>query len=227
MFQNWSDVTLYSLQKLWEGFLSFVPSLLAAIIFFIVGWFVAILIGKIITEILRKLKFNQAVERGSWDESLAKANIKVDASEFVGAIIKWILVIFSLQMAVGILGWIEFVVLLGKLINYLPNVVVAVLIFAVTVVITDIVEKIVRVSVEKAKVGYGQIVSSITKWAIWVFAILAILQQLRFEAASWVFELIKIAFVGLVAMAAISFGLGGKDAAADIIKDFRQKFSQK
>lgn len=225
--QNWSEITLTAVQHLWQGFLQFIPALLAAVIFFIIGWFFSILVGKLITEILRKAKFNQIFEKGNWDEALAKADIKVDASGFVGAVVKWILVIFFLQVAVGILGWAQFSVVLGKIVSYLPNIIVAVLVFVVTTIIADILEKVVRVSVERAKVGYGQITSSIVKWAVWIFAILAILQQLRFEAANWIFELIKLAFIGIVAMAAIAFGLGGKDAAADIIKNFRQKMAQK
>lgn len=226
MIQDWSNITLYSLQKLWEGFLDFIPSLLAALIIFTIGWFVAILIGKLITEVLRKLKFNQAVERGSWDESLAKANIKVDASEFLGAIVKWILVIVFLQAAVGILGWMQFAGILGKLIDYLPNVVVAVLIFAVTVIIADIIEKVIRVSTERAKVGYGQMISAIVKWAIWIFAIMIILEQLNIGGI--LPQAIIFGIIGFLALGGgLAFGLGGKEAAADIIKDWRQKFSQK
>lgn len=204
----------------------FLFSLLAAIAVFIIGWFVAIVIGKIITEILRKLKFNEIVERGSWDEALAKANIKVDASEFVGAIIKWIVVIVVLQSAVGILGWMQFAGILGKIIDYLPNVVVAVLIFAVTVVIADIIEKVLRVSTERAKLGYGQMISAIAKWAIWIFSIMIILEQLNIGGI--LPQAIIFGIVGFLALAlGLAFGLGGKEAAADIIKDWRQKLSQK
>ena len=226
MFQNWSNITLYSLQKLWEGFLSFIPDLIMAIIVFIVGWLIAILIGRLITEILKKLKFNQAVEKGSWDESLAKANIKVDASEFIGAIVKWILVIVFLQAAVGILGWMEFASILAKVVGYLPNVVVAVLIFAVTVIIADIVEKVVRVSIERVKVGYGQMISAIVKWAIWIFAIMIILDQLNIGGI--LPQAIIFGAIGFLVLAGgLAFGLGGRDAAAEMIKDFKQKFSQK
>jgi len=226
MFQNWSNITLYSLQRIWEAFLGFIPDLVAAIIVFIVGWFIAIIIGRLITEILKKLKFNQMVEKGSWDESLAKANIKVDAAEFVGAIIKWILVIVFLQAAVGILGWMEFASVLGKVVGYLPNVVVAVLIFAVTVVIADIVEKVVRASTERVKFGYGQIISAIVKWAIWLFAIVIILEQLNIGGN--VPGIVIQGIVGFLALAGgLAFGLGGRDAAAELIKDLKQKFSQK
>ncbi|MFH1894648.1 MAG: hypothetical protein ABH813_01990 [Patescibacteria group bacterium] len=226
MFQNWSNITLYSLQKLWEGFLSFIPALIVAIVVFIAGWFVAILIGKLITGILKKLKFNKALEKGSWDESLAKANIKVDASEFIGAIVKWILVIVFLQVAVSILGWMQFAGILGSVVAYLPNVIIATLIFAVTVIIADIVEKVVRVSTERVKIGYGQMISAIVKWAIWIFAIIIILEQLNIGGS--IPAIVVQGIVGFFALAGgLAFGLGGRDAAAEIIKDLRQKFSQK
>ncbi|MFH1401930.1 MAG: hypothetical protein ABIG40_03125 [Parcubacteria group bacterium] len=226
MFQNWSDITLNSLGNIWGEFLSFVPYLIGALIVFIVGWFIAILISKLITEVLKKLKFNQAVERGSWDESLAKANIKVDASEFIGAIIKWILVIVFLQLAVGILGWDEFAGILGKVISYLPNVIIAVLVFAVTVIISDIVEKIVRISAERVRVGYGQMISAIVKWAIWIFAVVIILEQLNIGGSVPV--IVVQGIVGFLVLAGgLAFGLGGRDAAAEMIKDLKQKLSQK
>lgn len=229
MLQVWSVLTLAALQRAWDSFLNFIPALLAAIVIFVIGWIVAALIGKLAAEVLKRLQFNKIFEKGNWDEALAKANIKVDASGFIGAIVKWVLVIVVLQIAVGILGerWNDFANILSGVIGYLPNVVVAVLIFVATVIIADIVEKIVRVSVERVRVGYGHVASAIIKWAIWVFAILAILQQLRFEAATWVFELIKIAFIGVVAVFAIAFGLGGRDVAAKMIEEFKQKMSQK
>jgi len=92
-----------------------------------------------------------------------------------------------------------------------------------TVIIADILEKVVRVTVESIKVGYGQIVGAVIRWSIWTFAILAILAQLKFEAADWIMELIKTAFMGLVVMLAIAFGLGGKDIAGDILKDLYKK----
>jgi len=173
-----------------------------------------------------KLKFNQAIERGNLDESLAKANIKVNASEFVGAIVKWILVIVFLQASVGILGWLGFASLLGKVVSYLPNVIVAVLIFAVTVIIADIVEKVVRLSTERVKIGYGHIVSAIVKWAIWIFAIMIILEQLNIGGI--LPQAIIFGIIGFLTLAGgLAFGLGGRDAAAELIKDFKQKLSQK
>jgi len=223
LVQTWAEATTLALLKLWDGFLGFIPSLIGAILVFLIGWFVALGIGKLVAEILTRIKLNQFFERAGWKTALEKAELKVNPSDFIGAIVKWILVIVFLLVAVEILGLVEFAGFLKSILAYLPNVVIAVLILVVTVIVVDIVEKIIRAAVEGIRVGYGHLASVIVKWAIWIFAILAILQQLKFEAADWVFELIKIVFVGIVAMGAIAFGLGGKEVAAEILQDLRKK----
>jgi len=223
LVQTWAEATTLALLKLWDGFLAFIPSLIGAILVFLIGWFVALGIGKLVAEILTRIKLNQFFERAGWKTALEKAELKVNPSDFIGAIVKWILLIVFLLVAVEILGLVEFAGFLKSILAYLPNVVIAVLILVVTVIVVDIVEKIIRAAVEGIRVGYGHLASVIVKWAIWIFAILAILQQLKFEAADWVFELIKIVFVGIVAMGTIAFGLGGKEVAAEILQDLRKK----
>ena len=225
MLENWTETTAMALLKLWDGFLSFIPGLIAAIVIFLIGWIFAVIVGKLVAEVLTRIKLNQFFERAGWKTALEKAEMKITPSDFIGAIVKWVLMIAFLYAAVGVLGapFAAFKDLLGSILGYLPNVVVAALIFVVAVIIADILEKVVRAAVEGIRVGYGHLVGVIIKWAVWIFAILAILQQLRFEAAGWVFELIKIVFVGIVAMLAIAFGLGGKDVAAEIAQDLKKK----
>lgn len=230
MIQDWSLVTLQALQSLWQGFLIYLPKIIGAIIVFLIGWFIAVGIGKLIAEILIRLKFNNIFEKTGWKEAIEKAELKVNPSEFIGAIIKWILLIVFLQIAVGIIGWTQFSDLLKGVIGYLPNVIVAALIFVVAVILADIVEKIVVASSEKAKFAYTRIAGIIVKWAIWIFAILAILRQLII-IPEFVYTLFNALVYGVVALLVISFGiafgLGGKDAASKIIEDLKRKISEK
>jgi len=222
MILDWYSVTIDALQNLWQGFVEFVPALIGAIVVFGIGWFISVFLGKIVAEILKKIRFNQIFEKGNWDEALAKADIKVDASAFIGAIVKWVFAIVFLMAAVEVLGLKEFAGFLGNILGYLPNVIVAAFILVVTVIITDILEKVVRAAVESIRVGYGQIVAAIIRWSIWIFAILAILIQLRVAPS-----LIETLFTGLVAViviaAGLAFGLGGKEIASDVLRDLYKK----
>lgn len=222
MIINWYSVTVQALETLWLGFLAWLPKIIGAIIVFLIGWFISIGIGKLVTEILKRLKFNRIFEKGAWKEALEKAEFKVDASGFIGAICKWVLVIVFLLAAVEILGFVQFAALLTKVLAYLPNVIIAALIFIVAVIIAELLEKIVRAAVESIRVGYGSVAGAIVKWSIWIFAILAILMQLEIAT-----ELILTLFTGFVAMVAlaggIAFGLGGKDVAAGIMENLKKR----
>ena len=223
MVQDWYLVTLEVLMDLWQGFLISLPKIFGALIIFLIGWLFAAGIARLVTEILTRLKLNAIFEKTGWGEAFAKAEFRVNPSEFIGVIIKWVLVIVFLLAAVEILGLTQFAVFLTRILGYIPNVIVALLIFVVAIIVADILEKVVTASVEKAKVGYAKLAGSFVKWAILGFSGLAILVQLGI-----VKELITTLVSGIVALIVISFGLafglGGKEIAADILRDLRKKF---
>ncbi|MFA5272159.1 MAG: hypothetical protein WC412_07495 [Candidatus Omnitrophota bacterium] len=222
---DWLDVTLEALKDLWQGFIIFVPKLIGALLVFIIGWLIAVIVGKIIAEVLRKLQFNKLFEKGGMREALQKAELKVDASEFIGVIFKWVFVIVFLSVAVEILGLTQFSMFLNSILDYLPNVIVAVLIFVVAVIITDMLEKIVRAAVESVKVGYGGIVAAIVRWSLWIFATFAILYQLNIAK-----DLIQTLLQGVVwffvIAGGIAFGWGGKDVASDLLSEIKRKLQK-
>jgi len=219
---NWLDTTIIALKNLWVGFIDFIPNLIGALLVFIIGWIIAVAIGKLVAEVLKKIRFNQIFEKGNLKTALEKAEIKVDASSFIGAIVKWVLLIAFLIAALQILGLNQLERFFVDVLNYLPNVVVSAFILVVAAIIADILEKIVRATVEGVKAGYGQIVGAIIKWSIWIFAILAILLQLGIAE-----DLVKIIVQGVVALiviaGGIAFGLGGKEIAGEIARDIREK----
>lgn len=222
IFVDWFTVTQESLEALAIGSVSFLLSLLGALLVFIIGWFISVGIGRLVADVLKRLRFNQIFERGNWKQALEKADLKVDPAGFIGAVFKWVLVIVFLLAAVDILGLSEFALFLQNILAYLPNVLVASLIFVVAVIIADIVEKLIRTAVESTEVGYGHLVSVIVKWSIWVFAIIAILLQL--QVAVFLLQTLFTGFVALVAIAGgIAFGLGGKEVAAEVLQAVKRR----
>jgi protein-S-isoprenylcysteine O-methyltransferase Ste14 len=135
-----------------------------------------------------------------------------------------------LLIAVDVLKLTAFAGFLTQVLDYLPNVVVAVLVFVVAIVISDIVEKIVRVSVERLKVGYGYIAASIVKWAIWVFTFFLILDQLLPTSVliKTFYSSIVYGIVGALALGiGLAIGLGGKETAGKIISDMHRKMEER
>jgi len=224
---DWTSITMLKIEEFWEGFLDFMPRLIWALIIFVVGWLIAAGIGRLVEEILKRLQLDKLFQARKWSQALEKAEFGAKPSEFIGSICKWILIIVVLSITAEILlpPASNFGAFLGKVIAWLPNLLAAVLIFVATVIIASFAEKLVKAGVHGAKVGYGKLAGSIAKWAIWIFGISAILIQLGIGS-----QLVAILLQGIVAMLAIAgglaFGLGGKDAAADIWAGLRDKFSK-
>lgn len=219
---DWYSITANTFESFWVGFLSFLPALVGAVAVFILGWFFAIGMGKITAGVLHKIKFNSFFENKKWKEAMDKAEMKVDPSEFLGTLVKWILTIVVIWMAVEILGFNEFALFMKDVVAYLPNVIVAALIFVVAVMVADFLAKIIMATTEKVDFPYAKFAGAIVKTAIWVFALFAILIQLGIAR-----ELMLAMFYGLIALVSLAgglaFGLGGREAASEFIKDVKKK----
>jgi len=226
MINDWSNITLQALQNVWEGALLFLPKLAVGLIVFGIGWIIASAVGKITANILKKINFDSLFSKSGWKSALESAEIKVHPSEFMGAILKWILVIVFLQIFVEILGLTSFAAFLTRVLEWLPNVIVAAAIFVVSIIVADILDKLIRASVKKLEIKYSNLLGAIVRGAIYTFAIMAILLQL--EVAQAIISTLITGFVGMFALAfGLAFGLGGKDAAADAIRNLRDKIAEK
>ncbi len=217
MVYDWISVTYQALLSTWQGIISFLPSLIVAILIFIIGWFVAVGIEKLIVKLLIGFRFNRLFEESAWKNALEKAEVYVNPAEFVGAIFRWVLIIVFLMIAVEILGLTTFADFLASVVSWLPNLVVAVAIFVVAAVLADILGKATVASVERVQTGYAKLAGKIVRWSIWIFAISMILEQLQVGEI-----LVNTLFTGIVAGLAlafgIAFGLGGKDMASDFLR---------
>jgi len=222
MVQTWSQVLIASFQQLWEGVIGFIPQLIIALVIFIVGWVIAVALGRVVAQIVRAFKVDRALQALGAEETLSKAGFRLDAGAFIGGLVRWFFIIVFLVASIDVLGlsqvnsFLRDVVLL-----YLPNVIVAALILVVAAFIADTTKRIVVGSARAADVPSPSFLGGVTKWSIWIFAILAALYQL---GVAGVFA--QTLFTGFVAMLAISgglaFGLGGKEAAARYLEKLRK-----
>lgn len=224
----YSDWSLAVIQPFLQDLVGFVARFLLALVVFIVGYLIAVGIGRVIAEILKSVRFNSLFQKEGWTQAFKTANIDVHPAEFIGAIFKWVFVIVSLLIAVDILRLSQFGGVLTQVLNYLPNVIVASLIFVVAVIISDIIEKLVHVTVARMKVGHAFLAGSIVKWGIWVFTFFLILEQLlpNSDLVKTLYMAIVWGIVGTLGLGiAIAIGLGGKETASEAIEEMWGKIN--
>ncbi len=211
------QVFLGVLQSFWLGLYSFLPSVILAIVLFIIGVVIAGFVGKAIAHVINLTKVNALLDRTALKEMVNKAGFHLNIGGLVGWLIKWLLILAFLVGALNLLGLSDVNVFLQQIVLfYMPRVIVAVLIVVVGSVLAEVAAKAVTGSAKVANVSSANLAGSIAKWAIWITTILFGLNQLGIGA-----ELIQTLWMGIVVALALAiglaFGLGGKEHASKVL----------
>lgn len=220
ILSDWGMTLQQSFTNLLGATVNFLPNLVLAIIIFVIGWFLGVLIGRVIAQAIKAIKVDHALKAAGVEEVVNRAGWSLNAGEFIGALVKWFIIIVFLLAALSAMGLTSVTLFLQfGLLPYLARVIVAVLIIAIAAVIAELAQSIVSGSARAAGVKSAGFAGTVAKWAIWVFAILAALDQLG------VTPFVQTIFTGVVVALSIAFGLafglGGQEAAARFIERTR------
>jgi len=223
--QIWGGIFNQSLLGLWSGFIGFLPGFLGAIILFLVGWFVGVVVGKASAQLINALKIDKLFESAGANRFMERAGLRLNIGKFVDEIVKWFIIVVFLMASLQIVGLTQVNDFLREaVLFYLPKVIVAAFVLIIATVLADAMDKLIRASAKAMKVRSAKMLGSITRYAIWIFAFIIALSELGIATA-----FMQILFTGFVAALAIalglSFGLGGKEAASRAIDHYSDQLS--
>src|SRR3989344_4120331 len=220
--QQQGDVVVTSLQNLWDVFIAFLPNLVVALVVFIIGWAIAAALGRVVAQIIRAIKVDNLLEKLGLRGPVERAGFRMDVGHFIGQLVKWFLILVFLMAATDILGLTQVTDFLQVVLFYIPSIIVAVIILLLGVMLAEFTQRLIRASVDAAGLMSAGFLATLAKWAIFIFALFAALDQLG-VANTFIITVLQ----GLVAMLAIAgglaFGLGGQNAAKDFISRVRDE----
>lgn len=196
----------------------FVPKFVAGAIILLVGIIVASVLKQIVLEVFKALKVEIFLKR----YGVPEIREEFRWTNLLAEIIRWFVVVIFLLPTTDVWGLNKVGTLLNELLLYLPNVFVAAIIALVGFALAKLSHDVVLASVKGMSSETANTVASVTRWAVNIFVILAVLNQLGVAT-----DLIRILFTGFVAMLAIAggiaFGLGGQESAKGILEHVRRK----
>ena len=208
------------------GVVNLVPLLIVSIVIIILGWLAGAALSRIISKIFKSLKVDSALEAAGAKELVNKAGFGLNSGRFIGELVKYFVIIVAFIATLDILGLNDVNAFLqGVVVMYLPQVIVAVLILVVAIIVAEVMRKVVVAAAKAAGVHKAGLLGSVTKWSIWIFAILAALFQLNI-AATFIQTLFTGIVVAISVAAGLAFGLGGKDVAREILEDVRSEIKK-
>lgn len=224
---TWGDVFNSSLQELWWGFIQFVPSLILAIVLFIIGCVLGSLIAKAFEQVFVALKIDKLFHTVGADDLFRRAGVSLNSGYFVGQVVKWFVIIIFLLPSLSLVGLDSIGDFLkNDVLSFLPKVIIAAFVLIIATVVSDGLSRAILAGAKSMNLRSAHMLATVAKYAVWIFAFIIALEQIGVDSAY-----LQIMFTGLIAMlalgGALAFGLGGKDAATRLLSKIGSEVSDR
>ena len=203
-------------------FIEYIPSFIGGLIILIIGLAIAGLVHRIIIGALNVVQLEKFLARYGVVKMEGR---DIEWSEIIAQITRWTIIIVFLVPALQAWRLNAVNMVLNRVILYIPNVLVAVILAMVGLVFARLGYKLAFSASRSLGKHLANTVALVAQWSIVIFVGFLVLHQLGVAQ-----ELLRILFGGLVAMVALAgglaFGLGGQNTARQILDEVWDKFKK-
>lgn len=205
--------------EMYSQVLGFLPELLASLFVLVLGLIVSPLVGRAVTKLLQIAHVDKGMDISGAKDALASIGLHFTLSRLLGTIVQYLTLIVFITIASDLLGLGQLTRLINELLLFIPNIIIALVIFGIGLTVADWLRDMVEnMSRASDNADYAELLGNTTRIAVIVFAVMAALSQVGVASV-----LIQIIFAGVVFALALAFGLGAKDTVARAIAGWVQK----
>jgi hypothetical protein len=204
-----------------RGFLyqvgDFLPRLALAALVLVGGWLLAKAVRFAVVKGLRAVNLNVISQRSGLDGFLRQGGLEADTADILGMLFYWLVILAALVIAFNSLGLTYITDLIGKVVLFVPKVIVALLILAFGAYFAAFVGGTISAYCRDAGIRDAELLGRLARYAIVVFVVLIALDQVN-VGGDIIRQSFLILLAGIVLALALAFGLGGRDWAARLIE---------
>ena len=211
------DLMLEPLRVFLRQAAEFLPRLAIAVVIFIVGWILAKVARFAIAKGQHAVNFHVVTQRAGLDGFFKDGGIRADTTEIVALIVYWLVILGALVVGFNRLGLIYVTDLLGRVILFVPKVLVALLVLAFGAYFARFIANAVTAYCKNVHMQDAELLGRLAQYAILTFVILIALDQVNI-GGDIVRQSFLIILAGVVFALALAFGLGGKEWAAELLE---------
>jgi hypothetical protein len=216
MIREIADALAQSWQNFAGAFVQFVPRLVAAMIIFAGGLIVSLVVRRLIHRFLVSVHFDRVSRRSGTSDLLRRAEMP-PAEVLIGRVFFWIVLIGFTVSAIDTLQFAPFQGLVHEFFKFVPRFLVALLVFTLGSLIGNFLWRATLLAAVNAGLPGARLMSGALRVLVIAIGVVMALEQLGL-ATSVVLTAFAITFGALMLGTAIAFGLGGRDAAKQMIE---------
>lgn len=216
------DIFLSSLNQFWAQVAIFFPKLLAVIVILFIGWLCAKVARIGVKRVLELVHFDKFADRSGLEAFLNHSEFDLTLSGIISQVVYWLVILLFIITGANTLGLTEVAYMLNQLANYLPKIIIAIIVLLFGTLLARFVNRLVFAWLHSIKFDGALVVSTTAEYGVQIFALFVALEQL--DIGTQMLTALFIIMFGAVFLAlAIAFGLGGREWAARIINERQKK----
>lgn len=203
------------LNDLFQIFADFLPKIGWALVVLAIGWIVGRLLGKGISKILTRAKFDEVLRKTVIGKALERSGIT--GVRLFDLITRWAVYFFAILLAVDVLNISELSALMRGIVAYIPNVVAGIVIITIGFIVSDFLGDVAKSFGEEAKIEYSSLFSSLLKLFLYFIVIIMALSTMKIDVSILYTFATALAWgvaIGVCIGLGIALGLGFKDVVA-------------
>ena len=197
------------------------PALFGALVILFAGYLLARLVSRGVERALRRIRFNELLERGGITTAVERAGSNVNPTRIVSKALFWIVMFATLLVAANTLGLESLPELFSQMVGFIPSVIAAIVLIIVGTVLGEFVGWLILASAgglhgapTLARVGRAGVV---------IIAVFMALQELG-VAANIVSTAFAILFGAVAFALALAFGLGNRELAGQVTREWYTRY---
>jgi hypothetical protein len=217
------------LERLWESFDSLgramidtLPNLALAAVVLVVGWIVARVGRRLTIRLLRLLQVDRLAEHAGMEDVLLRGGVRFTTVTILGNVLYWFILFTTTMAALHLLGLEAVDELFRRIVLYVPNMFVALVVLIFGTVFGRFVRGVVFTYLNNIDVPGAEVISATAQAAVVIFVVSVALEQLHIGGEILV-SAFQIAFGAVCLALALAFGLGGREWAAHVLERLWKK----
>ena len=211
------NIALEPLRALLVEIGTYLPRLGVALAVLLAGWLLSKALRFAAVRALRSLNFHVLTERAGVDAFLQQGGTRLDMTDLFGMIVYVLVVLGALIVAFNGLGLAQVTELLGRVLLFLPKLMVGLLVLVFGLYFARFVGQSVLAYCRNVGIGDAELLAGVAKYAIVTFVLLIAIDHLDI-GGDLVQQTFLILLTGVVLALALAFGIGGRDRAAALLE---------
>ncbi len=195
---------------------AYLPTLILACMLLGLGYVLARLVSVVVTRLLQLMGFDRLLSRTAVQTLLERSGTKQKISEILGMIGFWIIFLVFLIQASDTLSLTMVSDALTSIAYYIPKVGIAVLVLVLGLIAANFVRELITMTCSSAGITHGTMVAQAVYVAVVLLIVVTAIDALGINT-ELLNNTIVILLAGLIGGAALSFGLGSRNAVANLI----------